>query len=215
MKTIAHIRPARSTDRAGTTTVLVVDDHQAVRLGVRALLEEDPGIEVESAASYGEALATMEAGPPDIAVVDFHLPDRDGLTLTWHLKAIPGAPRVLVLSAYADQRLELAALLAGADGVLSKGSLGFELCDQIRSLARGERSGLSVAPETLAAASHELDIDDRPILAMLANGTPPGDIATVLGVTERWLDIRRWAILQRLKAPPRIRRPEAAVIGSR
>jgi DNA-binding NarL/FixJ family response regulator len=213
--------PARSTDRAGSTTLLVVDDHQAVRLGLQELLEHEPGIGiVYSAASCGEALAMAELAAaegvaPDIAVVDFHLPDRDGLTLTQQLKALADPPRVLVFSAYADERLELAALISGADGVLGKSSLGVELCYRIHSLARGAGSQFSISGETLAAASFDLDIKDRPILGMLANGTPPGEIATVLGVSEQWLDIRRWAILQRLKAPPRDRRSEKAATGGR
>lgn len=207
MKTTTHEVPVRSADRVGSTTVLVVDDHQSVRLGLQALLEDEPGIDaVVSAASCRQALAAAEGASPDIAIVDFHLADRDGLTLTRQLKATPDPPRVLVYSAYADQRLALAALVAGADGVLSKRALGVELCYQVKSLVRGAASRFSVSAETLAAASYELDIDDRPILGMLANGTPPGEIATVLGVSERWLDTRRWAMLQRLKAPPRVRR---------
>jgi DNA-binding NarL/FixJ family response regulator len=198
-------------DRAGATAVLVVDDHQAVRLGLEGLLEQEHGIgEVRSAASSSEALAIAEAAAPDVAVVDFHLPDRDGLTLSRELKATSNPPRVLIYSAYADQRLALAALIAGADGVLGKDSLGVELCDRIRALARDEAGRIKVSATTLAAASHELEIDDRPILAMLANGTAPDQIAAVLGISEEWLDTRRWAMLRRLKAPPRARRSEGA-----
>jgi DNA-binding NarL/FixJ family response regulator len=208
MRTTSHQPQERSP--AGTSTALVVDDHQAVLRGVRDLLDHEPEIEViGSAASFNEALAAARARPPDVAVVDFHLPDRDGLTLTRRLKALPDPPRVLIFSAYADQRLELAALVAGADRVLPKHALGVELCDQVKLLARGAKARLSVSPETLAAASRDLDLEDRPILGMLVNGTPPAEIAEVLGVDDEWLDIRRWAMLQRLKAPPRVRRAEA------
>jgi DNA-binding NarL/FixJ family response regulator len=143
---------------------------------------------------------------PEVAIVDFHLPDRDGLTLTRQLKASANAPRVLVYSAYADQRLELAALVAGADGILDKAVLGAELCDRVSALARGPAGSFSVPAATLAAASHQIDIDDRPILGLLAAGTPPAEIASVLAVSEEWLDARRWAMLERLRAGPRIRR---------
>jgi DNA-binding NarL/FixJ family response regulator len=191
--------------------VLVVDDHQAVRLGLEALLGEEQGVGgVRTAASASEALAAAEADRPDLAVVDFHLPDRDGLTLTRELGAIAKPPRVLVYSAYADQRLELAALVAGADGVLGKHALGIELCERIHSLARGAPSEFTISGPTLAAASYELEIDDRPILGMLVNGTPADEIAQVLGISRQWLDARRWAMLRKLKGAPRIRRSETA-----
>jgi DNA-binding NarL/FixJ family response regulator len=204
-------RRTRPESGVEANAVLVVDDHQAVRLGVEALLADEEGIgAVRSAASAGEALAVAEAEPSDVAVVDYHLPDRDGLALTRELKAIDDPPRVLVYSAYADQRLELAALVAGADGVLGKQALGIELCERIHSLARGSGGEFSISAATLAAASYELEIDDRPILGMLINGTPPEEIARVLAISEQWLDARRWAMLRSLKEPPRVRRSEAA-----
>jgi two-component system response regulator DevR len=203
--------PARDGSRMKQCTVLVVDDHQAVRMGVKALLDDELEVgDVQVAASSKEALAVAERTAPDVAVVDFHLPDRDGLTLTRQLKAAASPPRILIYSAYADQRLELAALVAGADGILSKAVLGAELCDRVTALARNPSGAFSVSTATLAAASHQIDIDDRPILGLLAAGTPPSEIASVLSVSEDWLDARRWAMLRRLRAGPRARRGEAA-----
>ena len=145
---------------------------------------------------------------PDIGVVDYHLPDRDGLALTRKLGDVANPPRVLVFSAYVDQRLELAALLAGADAVLGKNSLGLELCYRIEALARGEGPDLD-PDETLAAIGEELEIEDRPILGMLAAGTDPEEIATVLGLSPSELESRRSAMLDRLKAPPRLSEPRS------
>jgi DNA-binding NarL/FixJ family response regulator len=137
-------------------------------------------------------------------VVDYHLPGRDGLTLTRKLARMPRPPQVLVFSAYADQRLELAALLAGADAVLSKNTLGLELCQQIGSLARGRTQHFSIEARALAAVSDELEVEDRPILGMLAAGTHPDEIIEVLGLSRDELESRRSAMLQRLKAPSRL-----------
>jgi DNA-binding NarL/FixJ family response regulator len=197
-----------SADRAEVTTVLVVDDHQAVRLGIQMLLDDEPGIEVvASAGSFSEGLGAAGRLVPDIAVVDYHLPDRDGLTLTHRLVTMPNPPLVLVFSAYADERLELAALLAGADCVLGKNSLGLELCHQINALARGGRRRFSISTHVLAAVGEELEIEDRPILGMLAAGTRPGEISDVLGLSRNELEMRRSAMLRRLKAPPRLSGP--------
>lgn len=203
--------PSRWVDSGRPATVLVVDDHPAVRKGLQALLEEERGIgTVLSVASYSEALTAARSASPDIGVVDFHLANRDGLTLARRLKAMPDPPRVLVFSAYADQRLELAALVSGADGVLSKHALGVELCDRIKALARGQGRQFMISGDTLATACRELDPQDRPILGMLAHGTPLPEIATVLGMKEPWLDVRLWAILERLKAPPPLRSRKSA-----
>lgn len=208
LKTLTDRVPMSSLDGAGSTTVLVVDDHQAVRLGIQMLLEDEPGIEVvASVGSYHEGLEAAGRFVPDIAVVDYHLPDRDGLTLTRQLVTMQRPTRVLVFSAYADQRLELAALVAGADGVLGKNSLGLELCYRIEALARGDAGRFSVSTQALASVGEELEIKDRPILGMLAAGTHPEEIASVLGLSEEALDVRRSEMLKRLKAPPRLSGP--------
>lgn len=209
MRSLTQTHPqAASVDPAEVTTVLVVDDHQAVRLGIQMLLDDEPGIEVvASAASYEDGLEQAARFRPDIAVVDYHLPDRDGLSLTRRLVTTASPPRVLVFSAYADERLALAALVAGADAVLGKNTLGLELCYLIEALARGEKCRFSISTGVLASVGEELEIEDRPILGMLAAGTDAGEIASVLGLEEHDLEVRRSAMLQRLKAPERYTEP--------
>jgi DNA-binding NarL/FixJ family response regulator len=183
---------------------MVVDDHQAVRIGIQVLLDDEPGVEVvASAGSYEEGLDAAVDLRPDIAVVDYHLPGRDGLALTRKLVVMPSPPHILVFSAYADPRLELAALLAGADAVLDKASLGVELCHEITALRRGERPRFSISTEALTVIGEELKIEDRPILGMLAAGTDPGEIAGVLGLSRSELESRRSAMLSKVTTPPK------------
>lgn len=209
MKTLMQEASARRIDGDGKTTVVVVDDHEAVRLGLQMLLDDEPRIAVVgSAGSYREGLEAVASSGPDIAVVDFHLPGRDGLALTRKLARMPSPPRVIVFSAYADERLELAALLAGADDVLSKNSLGLELCHRIEALSRGGERSFSISARTLAAIGDELEVDDRLILGMLAAGSDPEEITSVLDLTLEELDVRRSEMLQRFKAPPRLSRPQ-------
>ncbi len=190
---------------AEATTVLVVDDHQAVRLGIQMLLDDEPGVEVVgSAGSYDEALESAARLLPDIAIVDYHLSGRDGLSLTRSLVTMKSSPRVLVFSAYADERLGLAALVAGADAILGKNTLGLELCYLIDRLARGEKFRFSISTQVLASVGEELEVEDRPILGMLAAGTDPGEIAAVLDLSPEQLYARRSAMLEHLRAPPRI-----------
>jgi two-component system, NarL family, response regulator DevR len=191
-------------------SVLIVDDHPAVRAGVERVLADEADIApVAIVATARDALAEVQRLSPRVAVVDYHLPDRDGLSLTRQLKALPRPPAVLIYSAFADARITVGAIVAGADGVANKNCRADELCAAVRAIANGSSSLPAVPPDVISAIAAELDVDDLPILGMLMNGTPPAELADVLGVTTEWLEMRRWAILQAV-AGRRGRRPRAA-----
>lgn len=190
--------------------ILVVDDHPAVRAGLRAVLADEPDIgSVATVATADEALAHAQRRPPAVAVVDYHLSGRDGLALTRRLKTLIPAPGVVIFSAYADAALTVAAIVAGADGVINKGGRGDELCHAVRAVAAGRGAMPAVVPGTMDAIAGRLDDEDLPILGMLLHGIAPDEIATVLGITPAWLDARRWAMLTRLTGSP-VRRASAS-----
>jgi DNA-binding NarL/FixJ family response regulator len=179
--------------------VLVVDDHPAVRAGIESVVATEDDLEcIDSVGGADEALRAAEVLQPDVAVLDYQLGSHDGLTITRQLKALPSPPRVLMYSAYADSTLAVMAVVAGADGLLSKATRGNDLCDAIRSIAAGRSVMPKIAAGTLRAVGRELDTDDLAILGMLIHGTPPAEIASVLGLSERWLDARRWAMVRRV-----------------
>jgi DNA-binding NarL/FixJ family response regulator len=180
--------------------VLLVDDHPAVRAGLRGVIAAEPDlIPAAAAATARDGLAQAQTLAPDVVVVDYYLPDHDGLSLTRRLKALPEPPGVLVYSAYADPPMTIGAIVAGADGIASKSSSGDELCHAIRTIADGRTAIPTLTPAALNAMASRLDPADLPILAMLIHGTPAAEIADVLGITEQWLHTRRWAILKRLR----------------
>jgi DNA-binding NarL/FixJ family response regulator len=182
--------------------VLVVDDHPAVRAGVEAVLAREPDLEaVATVATPDQAMAAAHGRKPDVAVIDYNLPSGDGLTLARRMKALPKPPGVLIYSAYADAPLSVAAVVAGADGVVDKGGDGDELCRAIRFVAAGRSVRPRVLPSALRTVGERLDPVDVPIFGMLWHRTPPSEIARVMGVTERWLNGRRWAMLRRLTGP--------------
>jgi DNA-binding NarL/FixJ family response regulator len=184
--------------------VLVVDDHPAVRAGVRAVLEDEPGIgAVAAVATAGDALAHAERHAPAVAVVDYHLPDRDGLALTRQLKALRPAPGVVIFSAYADAALTVAATVAGADGLANKGGRGDELCEAVRAVAAGREAMPPIPPAVMQTMARRLEADDLSIFGMLMHRVAPGEIAETLDITPQWLEARRWAILSRLARPGR------------
>ena len=180
--------------------VLVVDDHPAVRAGLRELIAAEPGLTpVAAVATAGEGLVQAIALAPGVAIVDHRLPDQDGLTLTRRLKALPKPPGVLVYSAYADPTMVIGAIVAGADGVAAKSARSDQIFHAVRAIADGQPALPPVSPTALSRIATRLDPSDTPILGMLVHGTPPSEIAEVLAISEDWLDARRWAILQHLR----------------
>jgi DNA-binding NarL/FixJ family response regulator len=201
---------AMTTTAIGHLDVLVVDDHPAVRAGLMALLGDEPGIrDVATAATAEEALDHAALHEPAVAVLDYHLPDRNGLALTRQLKALHPPPAVVVFSAFADDELAVAAMIAGADGLASKGSRGDELCRAVRAVAAGRGAMPPITPATMRLTGERLCADDLPILGMLVHGTPPAEVAQTLGMTPEWLEARRWAMLSRLTRDP-VRRGRGA-----
>ena len=127
---------------AGAVRVLVVDDHLAVRLGLAGLLDEEDGIELVGLSTGArEGLIESRAAAPDVAVVDYQLGrgEATGSALRRELRQLPRPPSVLIYSAYADSVPGRQALVAGADGVMSKGSLGTEVSWAIHAVAHGRR----------------------------------------------------------------------------
>lgn len=179
--------------------VMVVDDHAAVRAGLGGLLEAHTGVEVvATSASAREALVDAGRVGPDVAVVDYHLGDEDGLSLCRALKRLPRSPRVLIYSAYADGALAAAAIVAGADAVVSKGSLGDEVVRTIRALSHGRRVMPSIPRSVQRSLRARLEPGDQLILGMLAQGIAPAEVAETLRMDPSRLESRRGAILQAL-----------------
>jgi DNA-binding NarL/FixJ family response regulator len=194
---IEHTAPTAE----GTTTVrvMIVDDHAAVREGISAMLRSEPNLEVvATSATAREAITLAQRTRPDVIVLDYHLPDQDGLSLCLSVKSAAPAPAALIYSAFADEHLLPLAIIAGADALISKAADPDELCDVVRTLAGGAAHLPATAPAAMESAASRLDSEDLPILGMLAHRTPPAEIASTLQIAESWLATRRWAMLARL-----------------
>lgn len=176
-------------------TVALLDDHPAVRAGIEAILEREPGIvAVGAAATEQELWPLLRTARPDVVVLDLHHPGRDGLVLALRIKRAPGAPRVVLYSAAGNGDLLVPATLARADGIVDKSSSP----DELVRVIRGERPLPPVSPRQQRRAAAELEPRDRPILAMRLAGTPPDEIATTLRLSGRETDRRIAAVIARL-----------------
>ena len=188
-----------------TIRVVVVEDHPAVSAGVERLLGAEPDIEVTGTAlGCAEATPLAESLRPATTIVDMHLPDGNGIRLTQELLDRKLTGSVVIYTAFVDDLVSLAALVAGASSVVSKGGLGNELVDAVRSAARGGSARPRISIDGLVEAAGRLDPDDIPILGMLVHGTSPADIGEVLGVHERELAGRRRRMLTSLLGEPRL-----------
>jgi len=185
--------------------VAIVDDHPAVRLGLQTALGSEPGIVPVGTAGNGAQMAPLlYRTDPDVVLLDYHLPDADGLTLCREIKGGVPAPAVILYSAFADESMTVPAIVAGADGLLHKSVRPQELFEAIRRVARGGDALPPVSPPLLEAAGLAIDERDLPILAMLMDRTPPGEIARIVGIDERMLGQRVRRMLGRLMVPVRV-----------
>jgi DNA-binding NarL/FixJ family response regulator len=136
---------------------------------------------------------------PDVALVDYNLPGEDGLTLCRRLRALPRPPRVVIYSAYDSDGLVVPAILAGAKGLVDKGSDPDELFEAIRTVASGADWLPAVRPELLEVAGTRIEQRDLPILGMLTQGVLEAEVADVLSFDHPALDERLEAMLGRLR----------------
>jgi two-component system, NarL family, nitrate/nitrite response regulator NarL len=133
-------------------TVVVVDDHPFFRDGVTRGLARDGRVEVLGEAGSGaEALAVIRRELPDVALVDYQLPDMNGVDVTHALRRDSVATRVLLVSAITDGAVVFRALEEGAAGYLAKDASRTELIDAVMQVARGETVIPSDLTEGLAA----------------------------------------------------------------
>ena len=145
-------------DTLAPTRLLVVDDHPAVRAGLRELLADEDDFHVVAAVATAEAgVDIAKREPIDVAVVDYQLGGRNGLWLSRKLKRLDDPPAVLIYSAYTDGVLAAAAVVAEADAIVSKGRIGSELCHEIRSAAAGSRHLPAIPPRLGESLRRRLD----------------------------------------------------------
>ena len=183
--------------------VLTVDDHPAMSAGLEAVLDAEPGITVVGVArDQYELWPSMHRLAPDVVVLDHHLPGESGLLLAHRIKSLPVAPRVLVYSAYADDRLAQGAVVAGADGIVHKHAAARELTHAIRVVASGDRVWPDIDDEARSRLRSELGPGDWDIVAMLLDGVARHAVAARMGISPAALHERVEQIVLRIATQP-------------
>jgi DNA-binding NarL/FixJ family response regulator len=201
-----------------TIAVLVVDDHELVRRGLRAFLGGEPDIEVVGEAAGGaealDLLAVMdsEERQPDVVVMDLQMSPLDGIESTRQIRARYAHIEVVALTSFAEEERVQAALEAGASGYLLKDSDADDVAAAVRAAHRGELQLDPVITRRLMASlreSHggdpaaELTARELEVLRLVAAGKPNKQIASELAISERTARTHVSRILRKLRLSSR------------
>jgi DNA-binding NarL/FixJ family response regulator len=207
--------------------LLLVDDHEVLRLGLRTLFDTAGGfLVVGEAGTVAEGIAQARAQRPDVAIVDLRLPDGSGVEACREIRSERPETRVLVLTSYSDEDAVISSIVSGAAGYLLKQTPPRQLVEAVRTVALGgslldpaitgvvldrlKRAGGRGAEDPLVAAG--LSPQERNILPLIAEGKTNREIAEVLVLSERTIKTYVSNILQKLQLS---RRSEAAAFSAR
>lgn len=192
-------------DSSGESVRLVLaDDHQLVRRGLKALLQSISGVEVVAEAGEGAELLTLVGSLlPDLVITDLSMPGMDGITALREIHRTHPAIPVLVLSMTDACETVRHAIESGACGYLLKGAPQFELEQAIRSvMTTGSYFSPAVAQRLLQPAeptpADELTERQLQVLKLLAGGRAAKEIAYELGLSVKTVDVHRARIMERL-----------------
>jgi len=204
--------------------VMLVDDHDVVREGLRALIQKRAEFSlVAEAASLASAIEGARRSTPDVIIMDVRLPDGSGIEACREIRAQLPDTKVLMLTSYADEEAVLASIMAGASGYLLKQTRSQELIDAVERVARGEslldpsvttrilerlRSGSGAKDDELSLLSEQ----ELKILDLIADGKTNKEIAQDVFLSDKTVKNYVSSILSKLNLR---RRSEAAAFIAR
>jgi DNA-binding NarL/FixJ family response regulator len=185
--------------------IVLADDHDLVRSGIKALLSMIDGVDVVAEARDGaELIQLVDSLQPDIVMTDISMPRMDGIAAISQIHARHPQVRLLVLSMYDTVDFVKRAVANGASGYLMKDSPPFELEQAVRSvMATGSYFSPAIAQRLLQPSEptidDELTIRQIEILKLIAQGRASKEIAFELGLSPKTVDVHRARIMERLR----------------
>jgi DNA-binding NarL/FixJ family response regulator len=223
---VSEVLQAAEERPGDTLRVLIVDDHDLFRTGLRNLLEEQGVVIVGEAASGAEAVKIVRELAPDVVVMDLNMPGMGGVDATRHITAIAPLTRVVMLTISEEDNDVMDAILAGACGYLLKDSSIQDLMAGIRAASHGESlispniaakvlqrvRATSTQPEIANTIRAELSDREIEVLKLIANGKDNALIAAELHISPKTVKNHISNILMKLQIDNRI---QAAVYAVR
>jgi DNA-binding NarL/FixJ family response regulator len=209
----ANPKPVSRARRLGPYRILVVDDHPVVRLGLRSILDSQPGLEVYAEAADGEtALELVKRGKPDLIVLDLTLPNKNGLEVTVAVREQFPETEVLVLSMHFSEELAREVLRCGALGYMLKSDADFELLSAVDHMRHGQpfftarlaatmaQNFVDGSPENDPNGNFGSSLTEREtqVVQLLAEGKSNKEVAGMLGVSTRTVESHRNHIMRKM-----------------
>jgi len=193
--------------------VVIADDHQVVRQGIRGVLEDIEGLEVVGEAGDGdEATALVMETIPDVVILDVNMPGKTGLEVTRELREAAVPVRVLILSMHDDPEYVLQAVRAGADGYVLKDVSPAELRDAVQAVHEGREyftarvtQQLSVAlrqeieEQQLRTRLDSLTPRETEVLLLVSEGLTNREAGDRLGISPRTIETHRERVMGKLR----------------
>jgi DNA-binding NarL/FixJ family response regulator len=192
--------------------VLLVDDHQILRQGLKALLDDQPDFRVSEADTGRAAVAKVSEVAPDVVVMDIAMPGLNGIDATRQIQDLNPHVKVIALSAHSDKRMITEALRAGASGFVPKDAAFEELSTAIRDVIAGK---VYISPKVALAvrealsepgmngdhspARGRLTAREREVLQLLAEGKSTKEVAAVLHVGVKTVETHRRQMMEKLQ----------------
>lgn len=188
--------------------LMVVDDHELVRVGLRHILADYPDIQTAAEASDGEsAIRLNREVRPDVVLLDVCLPGLSGFEVTSRLKHASPGIGIIILTIYDQAPYPERLLEAGASGYLTKGCPATELVDAIRTVARGgrhigsavaQKMALNLLPGGKPSPFDDLSAREMEVMLMLADGRKIADIAEVMSLSPKTVATYKYRIFDKL-----------------
>lgn len=190
------------------TTILIVEDHDLVRTGLRNILEANPDLEVVGEASTGEdAIGLARKLKPELILMDVELPGLSGLETTERILKVQPQIKVVVLTAHSEPPLPARLLDIGASGYLTKACDARELINAVRAVARGERYigseiaqqlALSLLPGTPQSPFQDLTARELEVAMMLTQGMKMPMIGEVINVSPKTVAAHKYRVYEKV-----------------
>lgn len=191
--------------------VLIAEDHDIVRAGLKVLISADPELEIAGETNNGPAAVRLARKlQPDVVLMDLAMPKGNGLDASRDISRKVPAAKVLVLSAYQDEDLVRRVIEAGACGYMTKHSAANELLTAIRQVGKGKfycspsiagrlkARLVKSAPGVPVSKPPSLTRREQEVLELIARGQPNKQIAGNLGVSIKTVEKHRQAVMDKL-----------------
>lgn len=219
---MSSVEPQSGPLERGPVRVLIVDDHEMTRVGLKTLFRKSAKLRVVGEAdSIATAFDEAMRLHPDVILMDVRLPDGNGVEMCQELRARSPSSRVLFLTSFVDEATVISAILGGADGYLLKQIGRDALIQAILSVAEGQsvldravtRPILAQMRSLAGKGKHELlSEQEQRVLALVSEGKTNKEIATILGLSDKTVKSYISYIFQKLQVT---RRAQAAAVFSR